>query len=106
MSAFLFILVLRIAVRLLREVDRLGLVLDGVHAFFDVVSRRGLDQRLFLFLFAGKHLDLAAEEAFLGVGPELHLPLAAHREARLAREVGKWSYGPTPRKASSAERSR
>src|SRR6266571_3841105 len=88
MSSSLLILVLIIGVPItiavLREVERLRLILDSVHALFNVVTGgRALDCRV-VFFVSGKHLDLAREKALLRVRPELHLALASHRKAWLA----------------------
>src|SRR2546421_12658630 len=88
MSAFVFILVLAVGVRVFREIERFALFLDRVHALFQVIARRSLDQRLFLFFVFGEGLHVTRQQALLGVRPELDLALATHREARLTRKVG------------------
>src|SRR6266851_2008494 len=81
---FVLVIVFVRIVRVLAEVEWLSFVLDRVHAFFDLIGRRRPRDEAFLILVLREDLDLAGEQALLRVGAELHLALAAHREARLA----------------------
>src|SRR5258706_16479242 len=81
---FVLVVVFVRIVRVLAEVEWLSFVLDRVHAFFDLIGGRRARDEAFLILVPREDLDLAGEQALLRVGAELHLALAAHREARLA----------------------